>query len=72
MRAVVQRCVRGRVSVDGKVIGSVGESSLSEQADSPHLHFEMTLGGTHCNPADYVPYDSSTVMAYYEDSEPEK
>ena len=37
----------------GQVIGSIGESSLLEIADEPHLHLEMTVGGLAVDPRDY-------------------
>ena len=37
----------------GEVIGSVGNSSLIEGLDGPHLHLEVMLNGNHVNPNDY-------------------
>ncbi len=38
----------------GEVIGYVGESSMIEIAQEPHLHFEATLNGKYVNPEDYL------------------
>jgi len=42
----------------GEVIGSVGESSLLEIADDPHVHFELTIDGVAVDPAMYITFDS--------------
>ena len=41
----------------GEVIGSVGESSLLEIADDPHVHFELTIDGAAVDPANYITFD---------------
>lgn len=38
----------------GDKIGSVGDTSISELAEEPHLHFEVLLGGKKVNPLDYI------------------
>ena len=38
----------------GQRIGSVGDSSVSELAEEPHLHFEMLFNGVKVNPLDYL------------------
>lgn len=38
----------------GQVIGCVGETAISEMADEPHLHFEMTVAGVSVDPMDYI------------------
>ena len=43
----------GDVVTCGTKIGTVGDTSLTELADEPHLHFEMKLKGTSVNPLDY-------------------
>ncbi len=45
--------VGGRVKC-GEVIGYVGESSMVEIAQEPHLHFEATLSGKYVNPEEYL------------------
>jgi len=38
----------------GDRIGTVGDTSISELAEEPHLHFEVKLGDTAVNPLDYM------------------
>ena len=42
----------------GDVIGCVGDTAVIEIADEPHLHFELTVGGVHVNPLDYITEES--------------
>ena len=42
----------------GQAIGCVGESAISEIADEPHLHFEMTVAGASVDPMDYISEES--------------
>lgn len=42
----------------GDKIGVVGDTSLTELADEPHLHFEMKVNGVSINPLDYISEDS--------------
>ncbi len=42
----------------GALIGVVGDTSLTELADEPHLHFEMKVNGVSVNPLDYISEDS--------------
>lgn len=37
----------------GQKIGNVGNTAISELADEPHLHIEMTVGGLAVDPRDY-------------------
>ncbi len=37
----------------GQTIAYVGDSAMTELADEPHLHFEMTVGGLQVDPMDY-------------------
>lgn len=37
----------------GQQIGNVGETAISELADEPHVHLEMTVNGLAVNPMDY-------------------
>lgn len=39
----------------GDVIGGVGESSLIEITEVPHLHFEMKKNGENIDPFEYIP-----------------
>lgn len=38
----------------GQVIASVGETSLVEQSDSPHLHYELKINDQQVNPSHYI------------------
>ena len=38
----------------GEVIGTVGDSTTSELADEPHLHFELLVNGKKMHPLDYI------------------
>ena len=42
----------------GDKIGVVGDSSVSELAQEPHLHFEVLLKGVKVNPLDYINEES--------------
>lgn len=42
----------------GAKIGVVGDTSLTELADEPHIHFEMKVNGVSVNPLDYISEDS--------------
>ena len=42
----------------GDKIGVVGDSSLSELAEEPHLHFEVLLKDVKVNPLDYINEES--------------
>lgn len=42
----------------GDRIGAVGDSSLSELAEEPHLHFEVLLKDVKVNPLDYINEES--------------
>lgn len=43
----------------GEVIGAIGESAITECADSPHLHFEIRLDTKKVDPKKYVTIPSS-------------
>ena len=49
--------VGATVSV-GTVIGAIGESAISECAESAHLHFEVYANGKQVDPAGYVTFNS--------------
>ena len=42
----------------GALIGTVGDTSISELAEEPHLHFEMLVNGASVNPLDYISEES--------------
>ena len=42
----------------GAVIGVVGDSSTSELAEEPHLHFEMLVDGKKVNPLEHITKES--------------
>ena len=44
----------GDTVASGALIGSIGDSSISELAEEPHLHFEMLVNGVSVNPLDYI------------------
>jgi murein DD-endopeptidase MepM/ murein hydrolase activator NlpD len=48
----------GDTVTSGDKIGVVGDTSLTELADEPHLHFEMKLNGVSVNPLDYISEES--------------
>ncbi len=47
----------------GEQIGKVGESAISELADEPHLHLEMTVNGLAVDPADYFNQEAKDTIA---------
>lgn len=46
--------IESQIIEKGHVIGYVGESTLTESADEPHLHFEMRKNGKRVNPEEYI------------------
>ena len=42
----------------GQKIGTVGDSSVSELADEPHLHFEVIENGKQSNPLNFISEDA--------------
>ena len=46
--------VRGAGVKAGQTIGCVGETTLIELADEPHLHLEMTVSGKKVDPLEYI------------------
>ena len=51
----------------GDVIGAVGSSAIIEQADEPHLHFELKANGTNVDPLEYINMAEETMSHGYED-----
>ncbi len=53
----------------GQLIGTVGDSAMTEVAEEPHLHFEMTVADLSVDPLEYFSEDalkSLTIDASYE------
>lgn len=44
----------GMAVAGGDVIGTVGDTTLLEIADEPHIHYELTIGGEHVDPCAYM------------------
>jgi murein DD-endopeptidase MepM/ murein hydrolase activator NlpD len=44
----------GTEVTSGQKIGTVGDTSIKELAEEPHLHFEMKIKGASVNPLDYI------------------
>lgn len=51
----------------GQAIGSVGDTSLTEIAEEPHLHFEIKVDGQYADPLDYIAVSDIPENSYYED-----
>lgn len=55
LAATLAEGIKAGASVkSGQAIGTVGETAISELADEPHLHFEMTVNGEVVDPLDYL------------------
>lgn len=52
----------------GQQIGKVGESAISELADEPHLHLEMTVNGIAVDPQDYLSQKAKDTIASSSDA----
>lgn len=52
----------------GQQIGKVGASAISELADEPHLHLEMTVNGIAVDPQDYLSDKAKETIASASDS----
>ena len=59
--------VTGATVKRGQLLGSVGETALSELASAPHLHFEMTVEGAYVDPLDYIAEESQRASLTVED-----
>ena len=49
----------------GQTIGKVGETAISELADEPHLHIEMTVNGLAVDPQDYLSDEAKDAISNY-------
>lgn len=52
------KCKVGDTVSKGQVIGYIGDTTVSELADEPHLHFEIKVSGVAVNPLDYISEES--------------
>ncbi len=54
----------------GQLLGYVGESAMTELADEPHLHFELTVAGLQVDPLEYMDKDAVATLSSsaYEDA----
>ena len=52
------KCKEGDKVSAGQIIGNIGDTTISELADEPHLHFELKVSGTSVNPLDYISEES--------------
>ncbi|MBE6537106.1 MAG: M23 family metallopeptidase [Ruminococcaceae bacterium] len=55
------KCKVGDKVSGGQVIGYIGDTTVSELADEPHLHFELKVSGASVNPLDYITDESKLV-----------
>ncbi len=46
--------VVGAAIMEGETLGGVGQSMITESADTHHLHFEMSVDGTPVDPLSYI------------------
>lgn len=46
----------------GQPLSSIGDSTLIEIAEEPHLHLEMKLNGKYVDPMQYVSYEASAAV----------
>ncbi len=59
----------GATVSQGEKIGTVGDTSLSELADEPHLHFEVSVSDVKVNPLDYISDESKSASLGIETEE---
>ncbi len=52
----------------GQALSSIGDSTLIEIAEEPHLHLEVKKDGKHVNPSEYVSYEASTSANVVDDN----
>ena len=50
----------------GDQIGKIGETAISELADEPHLHVEMTVNGLAVDPSDYLSQEAKDAISKVE------
>ncbi len=61
--------VAGATVKAGQTIAYVGESAMTEIADEPHLHFEMTVGGLQVDPMEYFGESAVSILGTDENFE---
>jgi hypothetical protein len=44
----------------GECIGNIGDTSISELAEEPHLHFEVSVGDSFVDPLEYISDESKS------------
>ena len=54
------KCKKGDMVSSGQVIGYIGDTTVSELADEPHIHFEIKVSGVAVNPLDYITDESKS------------
>lgn len=61
----------GTKVTSGQLLGYVGESAMTELADEPHLHFELTVAGLQVDPLEYMDKEAVATLSSsaYEDAD---
>lgn len=52
----------------GQPLSSIGDSTLIEIAEEPHLHLEVKMDGKNVNPLDYISYEASNAENAVDDN----
>ena len=54
----------------GQLLAYVGETAMTELADEPHLHFELTVAGLQVDPLEYFDEEAVATLSSsaYEDT----
>lgn len=56
----------GDTVAKGQAIGTIGDSSISELAEEPHLHLEFIVGKDKVNPLDYISEEAKSASLVIE------
>jgi phosphoglycolate phosphatase len=70
-KTLAENIKEGQTVTAGQQIGTVGNTAISELADEPHLHLEMTVKGLAVDPRDYFSDEAKQSLQQggnYEDS----
>ena len=59
---VNERIVIGASVKAGDVIGAIGESSINELSQDPHLHFELKVDDKHVDPKDHIKFPAPEIQ----------